>query len=670
MFYVELADATASYYIDDVLIKPTDPPAQTAGVRVGATRDYAVNGNVEDTINYWYAAGGAQLLRSNTEAFSGDYSVQTTGRTQAWEGPNAILGNLAGTGTYAASIAVKLPEGATAGNAQFTLKMPGKATEETEPEYQEYTGIVNGPVSADGWTVLRGIFDFPAEDIEDATVYVELPGSASDDFFVDNLRITQLTGLRNLTPSGDAESGVTGWGPNGNVSVVQSTDTAYQGLHSIFTSGRTDSWNGPNINLGSLTVDTTYNISGWLKLPEGTPQATARISVRITYVGGEQSFIYVTEAVAGADTEGSGQTDWVELSGAYTHEPTAEVESVVAYFELDNPTTDFYVDEFAMFDAAEGVVTPEYEFPVPVPIGRDGLAGGQTKYLGSAVSSYFPESFPHYWNQVTPENSSKWGTVEAERDVMDWTDLDLAYAYAKANQMPFKFHTLIWGTQVPDWIEALTAQEQLEEIEEWFAAVAQRYPEIDSIDVVNEALKEAAQVPFKEALGGAGATGFDWVVTSFELARQYFPTSQLLINDYGIVNDQSERTEYIALINILKQEGLVDGIGLQSHYFNMDDLAAADLQAALDELAELELPLHISELDLSGDDATQAERFQRLFPVIWEHPAVAGVTVWTYIWGETWRHDDGQYTALLDEEGNPRAAMTWLEQYFSNEGGE
>jgi site-specific recombinase XerD len=37
---------------------------------------------------------------------------------------------------------------------------------------------------------------------------------------------------------------------------------------------------------------------------------------------------------------------------------------------------------------------------------------------------------------VTPENAGKWNSVEAQRDVMTWDQLDAAYAFAKANGLP------------------------------------------------------------------------------------------------------------------------------------------------------------------------------------------------------------------------------------------
>ena len=75
--------------------------------------------------------------------------------------------------------------------------------------------------------------------------------------------------------------------------------------------------------------------------------------------------------------------------------------------------------------------------------------------------AWWPESlnFANYWNQVTPENGGKWGTVEGTRDVMNWTQADAAYALAKANGFPFKWHAFVWGNQQPAWIESLSTAE-------------------------------------------------------------------------------------------------------------------------------------------------------------------------------------------------------------------
>ena len=153
------------------------------------------------------------------------------------------------------------------------------------------------------------------------------------------------------------------------------------------------------------------------------------------------------------------------------------------------------------------------------------LAENKCKFLGNVIPGTTPADFKNYWNQVTPENAGKWGSVEATRDEMNWTALDNAYNFAKENNLPFKQHTLVWGQQQPSWIGALSPEEQKEEVEEWIKAFCERFPETDFIDVVNEPLHAVPN--YSPALGGAGATGWDWVIWSFEKARQYCPNANL-----------------------------------------------------------------------------------------------------------------------------------------------
>ena len=75
------------------------------------------------------------------------------------------------------------------------------------------------------------------------------------------------------------------------------------------------------------------------------------------------------------------------------------------------------------------------------------IAEGKEKYLGNIYSTSQLPDFLDYWNQVTPENAGKWGSVERTRDVMNWSELDAAYALAKDNGLPFRMHVLVWGNQ-------------------------------------------------------------------------------------------------------------------------------------------------------------------------------------------------------------------------------
>ena len=310
--------------------------------------------------------------------------------------------------------------------------------------------------------------------------------------------------------------------------------------------------------------------------------------------------------------------------------------------------------------------------PEPPPYTRTDppIAQGQEKFLGAAWSPGLASlNFANYWNQVTPENGGKWGTVEGTRDVMNWAQADESYALAKARGFPFKWHTLVWANQAPGWIAALPPEEQLEEIREWYAAVAERFPDIEQIDVVNEPLHVIPS--YAAALGGAGTTGWDWVIKSFEMAREYFPDSELILKDYSTTNDGNATTRFIEIINLLKARGLIDAIGDQAHAFSTTEAAPMpNHRNNLDRLAATGLPIYITEFDLDGvfqgvlNHEVQLASYQRVFPVFWEHPAVKGVTIWGYVQGFHWRNQQGDW--LLYQNGGERPALQWLIRYVQN----
>jgi endo-1,4-beta-xylanase len=285
------------------------------------------------------------------------------------------------------------------------------------------------------------------------------------------------------------------------------------------------------------------------------------------------------------------------------------------------------------------------------------LAAGTDKFLGSTLRAQLDEPFHLLWNQVTPEDAGKWLSVEAQQGTMVWGVLDLVFAYARRHDLPVKQHTLVWGQQEPRWVAALPPDEQRAEVEAWMRALGERYPDVAMVDVVNEPLH--APPSYAEALGGAGETGWDWVVWSFERARTHFPDALLLINEYNILCCARETARYADLIALLQDRGLIDGIGVQGHGLERADPAV--IAANLDTLARLDLPIFVSELDVdASDDAEQLAIMQRLFPVLWEHEAVAGVTFWGYRAGRTWKRN----AFLVDWFDEPRPALIWLAAYL------
>lgn len=297
------------------------------------------------------------------------------------------------------------------------------------------------------------------------------------------------------------------------------------------------------------------------------------------------------------------------------------------------------------------------------------LAKGQSKFLGSAYADAQAAGFDRYWNKLTPENAGKWGEVERQRDVMDWSALDAQYAYARKHGFPFQMHVMVWGNQQPEWLKTLPVAQQRVEIEQWFAAVAARYPALDYVEVVNEPLNDPPNQAdegggnYIAALGGAGVTGWDWVLESFRLGRQYFPRAKLIINDYNITNKPENTRTYLEIIALLQQQRLIDGIGVQAHSFATTSEWPMEIHRAnLDALAATGLPIYVTEMDIDGPtDAEQLAGYQRVFPVFWQHPGVRGVTLWGFRPG-LWREKEG--ANLLRADGSERPALRWLRDYL------
>ncbi|MEZ4883901.1 MAG: endo-1,4-beta-xylanase [Chitinophagales bacterium] len=279
----------------------------------------------------------------------------------------------------------------------------------------------------------------------------------------------------------------------------------------------------------------------------------------VGYVGGDQ-------VVDGQGIAGTNVWKWINLS-EFTGDATPRIFEVTEgaltqTFQIGARENGLDFDKIAFARA-------DYFFTVSnldnIEEGTDNIGGGEKtlpiaegkpKFLGNVYSGSQVPAFTNYWNQVTPENAGKWGSVEGTRDNMNWGELDAAYALAKENGLLFKFHVLIWGNQQPSWIENLPANEQLEEIVEWFQAVAARYPDIDFIEVVNEPINDPPNSAgsgggnYINALGGTGETGWDWILEAFRMARQYFPNAQLMINEYNIVNNPNNINTYTAILGL------------------------------------------------------------------------------------------------------------------------
>jgi endo-1,4-beta-xylanase len=242
---------------------------------------------------------------------------------------------------------------------------------------------------------------------------------------------------------------------------------------------------------------------------------------------------------------------------------------------------------------------------------------------------------------------------------MNWDGLDRAHDYAKAHGIVFKQHTFVWGSQQPSWLNGLPAAEQKKEVEEWIRLFCERYPDVALIDVVNEPPPHTTPA-YMEALGGAGASGYDWIVQAFKWARQYCPNAVLILNDYNNIEYGNDNSHFLDIVERIRAAGApIDALGAQAH--DAFKLPSNTVQGFIEKLTATGLPLYITEYDINlADDAEQQRVMQEQFPLFWKDEKIAGVTLWGYIVGATWRDNTG----LMSSAGSPRPALVWLQQHL------
>jgi endo-1,4-beta-xylanase len=349
-----------------------------------------------------------------------------------------------------------------------------------------------------------------------------------------------------------------------------------------------------------------------------------------------------------------------------TREDGLEIDKLAFALTGDGYTTGYTPDQLDAGEAGVVVYPPVLPDPYQPPADQPPLAQGLTKYLGSVCCGNQRVALENYFNQVTPENAGKWGSVEAVRDEFNWTNLDEALTVAQDSGFLFRFHVLLWGSQQPDWIATLPPEEQLAEIREWFEAVNERYGDaLDYIEVVNEFENQPPIATndgnYVDALGGAGESGYDWVLNGFRLAREVFGAdAKLVLNEYSVINNDARAARYVQLVELLQAENLIDAIGEQGHAFSTTG-PVEQMTTNLNLLGATGLPILITEMDIDGPDGEQLVDFQRVFPAFWENDNVAGITLWGYRAGH-WR--DAQQAPLVYENGAEKPALRWLKGYL------
>ncbi|MGW4642475.1 endo-1,4-beta-xylanase [Sphaerisporangium sp. NPDC004334] len=314
----------------------------------------------------------------------------------------------------------------------------------------------------------------------------------------------------------------------------------------------------------------------------------------------------------------------------------------------------------AAFAVLGAVVSP----PLAAPAGAaattlGGAAAATGRYFGAAVGASHLGEAPYAavldreFTSVTPENEMHWDAVEPVRGQFNFTPADAIVAHAQSKGMRVRGHSLVDSPHTAWTGNLLTAQDTYQALTAHIAAVAGHFRgKIHSWDVVNEAFADSGGVRpglFQRRLGDS------YIETAFRAARAADPAARLCLNDYGIEDPAAAKTRgVLALVKDFKARGVpIDCVGLESHFTATTPVPAGYAQT-IAQFAALGVEVQITELDIEGSGAAQAQAYGRAVTACVTVPRCTGITVWGVTDRYSWR--SGGTPLPFDRDYNKKQA--------------
>ena len=465
---------------------------------------------------------------------------------------------------------------------------------------------------------------------------------------------------QNLAQNPGFESGTAGWFGFGSVNFTSSTNLPRTGSRSAFVQNRTQPWNGVAQSVaGVLQPGNTYRISAWVRLANSDSQP-----VSLTIVKNDGSGTTYAGVANGTATT----ANWTLLTGGYTHTVNGTLTNMNLYVEGPVAGVNFFADDFTVepYDwkvqanaRIEQIRKRDVRLQV-VDLNGNPLPGvtidvKQTRNrfaFGSAINGNI--SNPNYaaffktnFQWAVMENESKWYANEPSRSNVTYTAANRITNYCATNGIIMRGHTIFWAVpgNVQTWVTNLSNADLLIHLTNRLNSVVNHFKgTFVHWDVNNEMLHGDF---FGQRLGG-------WVNPwMFQHARALDSNVKLFVNDYNVVAGNETAAYKQQILGLISSNAPIDGIGAQGHFgATINPLLT---EARLDSLAELGLPIWITEYDsANADENIRADNLEMLYRIAFSKQAVDGVLMWGFWAGSHWRGSNAAIVNLnwtLNEAG-------------------
>ncbi|MFN8073789.1 MAG: PHB depolymerase family esterase [Kineosporiaceae bacterium] len=522
------------------------------------------------------------------------------------------------------------PAATTTLNGTWTRTRYGRSTVEAPVEAISVAGLGHELPKADMGAYVLAFFGLDAE-VPDPTE----PGT-------DGVQTLVKHDFENASTQGWAKRG-------GDETVTNSGVAAHTGSRSLLTSGRTQNWNAPVLDLfGKVKLGQTYQVSAWVKLAAGAEATTANISME-RRLNDTPSYEWVSSPVA-VTADG-----WTQLKGSYTL--ASDVDFLKLYVETPG-TPDFFVDDVLITYLPAKPI--QEDLPSLKDVFKDFWPRTGAATSPSTLVGEHGKLLAKHFNSVTPGNEMKWESTERVKGTKTYGDADALVAWAQANKVGVYGHVLAWHSQMPDWVfqddegkplpvNAASKKIVLDRLAARTTEIVTRYKgKIYAWDAANEVISDSDDETYRNSKWYQ-YTGLDFIRTAFRTAHAADPNAKLCINDYN-TTFPVKRAKYLALVKQLLAEGVpLDCVGHQMHLTLDHD--ASQVEPTLAMFRSLGVRQRITELDISvyDDDTTvfetipqdnldrQQAMYRTVFDALLKHAkGIDSVTLWGLADDNTW----------------------------------
>jgi len=263
----------------------------------------------------------------------------------------------------------------------------------------------------------------------------------------------------------------------------------------------------------------------------------------------------------------------------------------------------------------------------------------------SEDATKYKELFLANFNAAVTENALKWMPMEPRRGEVNYSIIDAMLDWTHEHNIPLRGHCLFWGSprRVQDWVKRLNDDELRNVIKTRANTVARRYRgRFAEYDLNNEMM----HVNYYQQRLGPGI-----IKQMAEWVREGDPDAVLFVNDYDVLTG-NRLDDYVQHIRGLQSRDVpIAGIGVQGHLHG-ETFDPEALKNALDVLAELKLPIRVTEFNFPGqrsrffrdrrlrltpaEEEAKAKELVEYYRICFAHPAVHGILMWGFWEGTNW----------------------------------